>query len=58
MVFFSKSQEQNARVVHVGIYLGKGQVIHAFDRVQIDPLDAQGNLSHLKRYLKGIRRPE
>ncbi len=32
----------NGRIVHVGIYLGNGQIIHASGQVRIDKLDTTG----------------
>jgi hypothetical protein len=39
LCFFENSQ---GKVVHVGIYLGEGQIIHSSGRVRIDNIDTQG----------------
>lgn len=37
---------QNGRVIHVGILLNAGQIIHASGQVRIDPVDASGITHH------------
>ncbi len=60
LVFFQKQKDGDGRVVHVGIYLEGGQVIHAYGgEVRIDRLDKKGiylNDSSKTRYLKFIKR--
>lgn len=52
--------QRNGRVVHVGIVLGNGKIIHANDTVQIDRLDQKGIYNERKKayshYLKFIKR--
>lgn len=53
LAFFDNAE---GRIVHVGIVLGEGQIIHAHGEVRIDQLDHQGiyNLSR-KRYSHQLR---
>lgn len=52
--------QRNGKVVHVGIVLGNGKIIHANDTVQIDRLDQKGIYNERKKkyshYLKFIKR--
>lgn len=52
--------QRNGKVVHVGIVLGNGKIIHANDAVQIDKLDQKGIYNERKKayshYLKFIKR--
>jgi gamma-D-glutamyl-L-lysine dipeptidyl-peptidase len=42
---------ENEKITHVGILLGKGQIIHASGKVKIDTIDEKGIFSEeLKRY--------
>ncbi len=60
IAFFQRKAEGNTKVVHVGIYLGNGQIIHADGRVRINRLDATGiyreDLGKYSHYLKFLRR--
>jgi gamma-D-glutamyl-L-lysine dipeptidyl-peptidase len=58
LIFFTTKQGEDARVTHVGIFLEKGKIIHSFKNVQIDAIDAKGNLSQYKRYFKCLKRLE
>lgn len=62
IAFFQRKAEGNTKVVHVGIYLGNGQIIHADGRVRINRLDATGiyreDLGKYSHYLKFLRRLE
>lgn len=53
-------QNKEGRIVHVGILLGEGQVIHASGKVRIDRIDSEGitNVTNGKRthQLHSIRR--
>lgn len=53
-------QNKEGRIVHVGILLGEGQVIHASGKVRIDRIDAEGitNVTNGKKthQLHSIRR--
>lgn len=53
---------QQGGIVHVGIYLGEGRIIHSSGQVRIDPLTPQGilhNTTHvLTHRLHSIRRVE
>lgn len=57
LCFFSNP---NGRIVHVGIYMGGGQIIHASGQVRIDTLTHQGIIHHetnqLTHHLHSIRR--
>ncbi len=60
IAFFQRKAEGNTKVVHVGIYLGNGQIIHADGRVRINRLDTMGiyreDLGKYSHYLKFLRR--
>ncbi|GAB6011405.1 C40 family peptidase [Viscerimonas tarda] len=53
--------EKNGKIIHVGIYLGKGQIIHASGKVKINTVDNQGILSDeglgYTHTLAGVRCP-
>ena len=58
LLFFQKTPGKDVRVSHVGIYLGNNQLIHAFDKVEVDQVDEKGihrNGEYL-RFLKFVRR--
>lgn len=58
LLFFQKTPGDFVKVTHVGIYLGEGKLIHAFDQVEIDQVDEKGIYRDGKylRYLKLIKR--
>lgn len=62
LAFFQKQQEGDGKVMHVGIYLGDGKILHASDVVRINTLDATGiwreERSAYSHYLKFLRRME
>ena len=43
LCFFSNS---NGRIIHVGIYLGDGRIVHASGEVRIDTLTPLGIVNH------------
>ena len=56
LAFFDNDE---GKVVHVGIMLNNEKIIHASGRVKIDKIDEKGIFSELKRYthkLKTIKR--
>lgn len=57
LCFFSNS---NGRIIHVGIYLGDGRIVHASGEVRIDTLTPLGIVNHdtqeLTHTLHSIRR--
>lgn len=57
LCFFANPQ---GRIIHVGIYLGQHQIIHASGQVRIDPITPQGiihrDTQHLTHHLHSIRR--
>lgn len=62
LAFFQRKAEGEGKVVHVGIYLGQGQLIHADGMVRINRLDDTGiyrdDLGKYSHYLKFLRRVE
>mgnify|MGYP002622677353 FL=1 len=58
LCFFSKSD--GTTIIHVGIYMGQGSIIHASGQVRIDRLDSQGiyntGLGQYTHRLHSIRR--
>ncbi len=53
LVFFDDDED---RITHVGILLNESQVIHAYGKVRIDPIDQQGIFNpELKRYSHRLR---
>lgn len=47
---------EEGRIVHVGIMLSNSEIIHASGKVKIDPIDGQGVFSNeLKRYTHKLR---
>jgi len=54
LVFFDNEM---GRITHVGMIISKGLVIHASDRVRIDPIDHQGIFrQETKKYSHHLRR--
>ncbi len=62
VAFFQRKAEGEGKVVHVGIYLGKGKIIHADGQVRINQLDQKGiyrdDLGKHSHFLKFLRRME
>lgn len=60
LAFFQRKQEGEGRVIHVGIYLGDGKIIHADGKVRINQLDKTGifrdDLDKYSHFLKFLRR--
>ncbi|WP_051295893.1 C40 family peptidase [Eisenibacter elegans] len=62
LAFFQRQAEGKGKVVHVGIYLGNGKIIHADGQVRIDTLDTkglyrqdQGRYSHYLKFLTRLK---
>lgn len=62
LAFFQRKAEGNGKVVHVGIYLGDGKIIHADGQVRINRLDEKGlyrdDLGKYSHFLKFLKRFE
>jgi cell wall-associated NlpC family hydrolase len=62
VAFFQRKIEGEGKVVHVGIYLGEGKIIHADGKVRINALDETGiyrdDLGKHSHFLKFLRRME
>lgn len=62
VAFFQRKAEGEGKVVHVGIYLGEGKIIHADGKVRINALDETGiyrdDLGKHSHFLKFLRRME
>lgn len=62
LVFFQRKPEGNGKVVHVGIVLEEGKIIHSDGQVRINKLDAKGiyrdDLGKYSHYLKFVKRIE
>ncbi len=60
IAFFQRKAEGEGRVIHVGFYVGKGQIIHADGEVRLNTLDSIGiyrdDLKKYSHYLKFLRR--
>lgn len=56
LVFFAKTREKDARIVHVGIFIGDGKIIHSYENVHVDRLSKKGDLDKYKRYFKFAKR--
>ena len=50
-------EDENGKIVHVGICIGIGEIIHASGEVRIDKLDHQGIYNQeLKKYTHKLNR--
>ncbi len=60
LAFFQRKPEGDGRVVHVGILLGNGKIIHADGKVRINRIDETGlyrdDLGKYSHYLKLVKR--
>lgn len=60
LCFFTKVQDREAKIIHVGIYMGQNSIIHASGQVRIDRIDGCGifntELGQYTHYLHSIRR--
>ncbi|MBI9032839.1 MAG: C40 family peptidase [Bacteroidales bacterium] len=53
LIFFDND---DGKIIHVGIYLGKNKIIHASGKVRIDDVDHNGIYNHeLKKYTHKLR---
>ncbi len=53
LIFFD---DDEGNIVHVGVYMGSGQIIHASTKVRIDIVDHQGIYNReIKRYTHNLR---